>query len=157
LTGKRIVKVAAAFAHSVVMDITGEYIYAFGRCENAETGQGVPDRKSCHEPTIVKFPQIEGTDLPVKRVFRNIYAGGSISMAITLNGEIFSWGFGENQATGHAVVGDRDVYWARQLKLEDMVSVPGDCEKLEILGASIGVTHSMVLVKETASKKGSNA
>ena len=148
--------VRAGTTHSIALDITGEFVYAWGRCQDAELGQGFAfkDRQFSVTPVVVKFPQVDWTSVPVKRIFRDIQAGGSVSMAITTDNECFTWGFGENGATGHAVSDDQDIYWPRQLKMEDAVSprVP-EGTALEIMSASVGHTHSMVLVKEVKGKR----
>ena len=148
--------VRAGSSHSLALDVTGQYVYAWGRCQDAELGQGFAfkDRKVSVTPVLVKFPQVEWTTAPVKRTFRDIQAGGSVSMAITTEHECFSWGFGENGATGHAVTDGQDIYWPRQLKMEEAVS--GDVAEgkaFEIMSASVGTTHSMILVKEVKRKR----
>ncbi|GKZ00481.1 hypothetical protein MPSEU_001000600 [Mayamaea pseudoterrestris] len=152
--GKNIVRVAAGQSHSLAMDISGSFIYAWGSGAKAELGQGrdfVPS--VCFNPQLVKFPRISLSDLNVTRLFRSIHAGGNGSMAITVDGEIFTWGFGDNGATGHETQADEEIYWARQLKVDEMLAGKRKGNKFDILSASMGHTLTMILVDETSRKR----
>jgi alpha-tubulin suppressor-like RCC1 family protein len=130
------VKVAAGQNFSLALDLSGQVVYSHGQSDKGMLGRGREViGKLCHEPKPVKFPAVETSTPRVRHTFRDISAGESSSFAITIDHKVFSWGFGESQATGHA--GHVDVWWPRELKidgLDEILQVTGGAQHTVVLG-----------------------
>jgi len=77
-------------------------------------------------PTRIKFP------VPV--TVKQIACGDSVSMELTRDGNLYTWGYGEMGATGHQGIFD--------VKVPTLLSLPGSPRPLYAAG---GGQHSMLL------------
>lgn len=73
-------------------------LYSFGRGDSGQLGIGVraaiaPNDFWFPTPQLVKFNKLVE--------IASIDAGGAHSSAITIDGELYTWGFNEEGATGH--------------------------------------------------------
>ncbi|AMD21318.1 HER039Wp [Eremothecium sinecaudum] len=103
----QISSVCAGEHHSLVLTKDGD-LYAFGRLDMFEVGIGkdnLPEdtyRDAHGKPRAIPVP----TKLKDVPKFRAIAAGSHHSLAIAINGIVYSWGFGETYAVGLGPSGD---------------------------------------------------
>jgi regulator of chromosome condensation len=70
-------------------------VYSWGRGDYGQLGHGDDEKRL--EPTVIQFfENLEGGDHVVQ-----IACGANHSLALTKNGKIYSWGFGESYQLGH--------------------------------------------------------
>jgi alpha-tubulin suppressor-like RCC1 family protein len=155
--------VAAGQHHSLALNLHGTELYAFGRADYGQLGIG----KRRHgefvaTPTLVRFPSKSASDPTispeedVEPYIVHIACGDSHSMALTMENELYTWGFNDSGATGHECeIDDKgdvaDIYVPTLLGLENHIQtqrVPY-CLPYEMSG---GGQHSMALVKRYQSK-----
>ena len=92
LTNKNVFEVAAGDVHSLALSVFGE-VWAWGGSPFGQLGHGgITD---ILRPT----PLLERHNIPPN--VKHIYAGYTFSMALTTNGEVYSWGQGESGELGH--------------------------------------------------------
>lgn len=129
------------------MDRFGEAIYSWGGGGKGELGLGWPRGRDIQrwEPTPVLFPAGNFNGLRYRHVFKDICAGDSHSGAITINGELFTWGFGCMKATGHTTSENEDVWWAKQVDLRVPSNKPPK-RVVRVMQVAMGGQHSVVLV-----------
>lgn len=90
LLGKRPKQIACGGFHSAVVTEDGK-MYTFGGGEHGQLGHG--DKVNKVKPTLVQA--LEGV------VLQQITCGWSHSVALTTNGEVFTWGNGDHGKLGH--------------------------------------------------------
>ena len=123
-------KVAAGEFFSLALSSTLLELYSFGKAVHGALGLGLLEDKYIHTPQQVAFP---GT-YPV--ALKEIGAGPNHSFAISVEGELYTWGGNRDTlTTGHS--SDRDVYRPRLLDL-------GEVKPLQAAGGS---QHSVFLVQ----------
>jgi E3 ubiquitin-protein ligase HERC2 len=127
------------------MDRFGKAIYSWGCGRNGELGLGLPEDGTGTE--LIRFEPVRvpvpaGDSLPV---FKDISAGGSQSAAVTITGELFTWGAGHMQATGHGTEGDENVWYMTQLDLQPVAG-----HDHEVMQVSTGEHHTLVLTRHQA-------
>lgn len=105
--GNKVVAIAGGEHHSLAVDEEGK-LYAFGRVDMCELGikkENLPDYSFKDEHGRVRavpFPTVvEG--IPK---MRSVAAGSHHSLAITQDGVVFSWGYGDTYAVGQGPDGD---------------------------------------------------
>lgn len=105
--GARVKMVSAGEHHSMVLTEEGE-LYTFGRLDMFEIG--IPKAKLPEQTYIDAHGKPRAVPVPTKLVevprFKNIAAGSHHSLAISEDGVVFSWGFGETYAVGLGPSGD---------------------------------------------------
>ncbi|KAH3903409.1 probable Guanine nucleotide exchange factor SRM1 [Saccharomycodes ludwigii] len=102
--------VAAGEHHSLVLMENGD-LYVFGRIDMFEVGL---DIKSDKVPKENLYEDVHGkiravpvpTKMPNVKPFKYVASGSHHSLAITTDGVVFSWGFGETYAVGLGPSGD---------------------------------------------------
>ncbi|CCH46028.1 Regulator of chromosome condensation [Wickerhamomyces ciferrii] len=107
LADKKIVQIAAGEHHTLALSEDGS-VYAFGRIDMFEIGIA---KKDLPEST---FRDVHGnarsvpvpTKIPNLPKTRNIAVGSHHSLAITEDGVVFAWGFGETYAIGLGPAGE---------------------------------------------------
>ena len=97
LEGIKITGVSAGHRHSIVLDNEGN-VYTFGCGRNGKLGHG--DTEKQDYPLKV----LEFVDLGVNIV--QVSAGVDASMALSANGDVYSWGKATNGRIGHNYSGD---------------------------------------------------
>jgi alpha-tubulin suppressor-like RCC1 family protein len=117
-----ILAVRMSSAHVLVLISTGK-IYSFGKCHFGQLGLG-------YEWMDAFTPQI----IPLKVSIKAISTGTHHSLAIDLEGRVYSWGCGFSGALGH---GDEALRTTPTL----IDSLPGRC--LDVAG---GEAHSLALI-----------
>ncbi|KAL7449266.1 hypothetical protein ACHAWC_002476 [Mediolabrus comicus] len=90
LLGKRPKQIACGGFHSAVVTEDGK-MYTFGGGEHGQLGHG--DKVNKVKPTLVQA--LDGI------VLQQITCGWSHSVALTTNGEVFTWGNGDHGKLGH--------------------------------------------------------
>ena len=140
-------RVAAGQNHSLVLHAKGDTMYAFG---NNNYGQcGVPKENNSKQglyvllPTPVPLPNVEEQSLhKVGRVV-DIACGESHSLAITSQGRLYSWGYGEYGQVGiDPNISEKDVVSARLN--HDWF---GPTKPVVVKHAAGGSQHSLFVVK----------
>lgn len=153
LEGKNITKVAAGTHHSLALDSCGFELYAFGRGDYGQLGMGfLATGASETKPKLVRFPKkscsndSNSPEYDVNHIITKISCGDLHSMALTIDNDLFTWGFGESGATGRETKENTDVYYPTLLSLDPCIQTPRVpyCLPFEMTG---GGQHSMVLVK----------
>jgi len=145
LDGENIIRVAAGEFHCLALDLMGKTLFAWGRCDSGQLGIGnFGDDQFMDRPQVVRFPAllVEGYRCP--HILSTISCGGTTSMAVTIDDEVFIWGSGISGATGYQ--GESDIKIPRLLTtlLEEQYDLRG-----QVLQASGGATHSMILLQRT--------
>ena len=94
-------------------------------------------------PIQIAFPtELEGTRI------KDISTGCSVSMAITEENDIYTWGFGESCATGH--LGSQDITRPKKLNVLKKAYGQTGSTSCHVLGAAGGAQHSLMIVKRFA-------
>lgn len=107
LSDKKIVKIAAGEHHSLALGEDGS-LYSFGRIDMFEVGiskDNLPEdtfRDVHGKPRSIPVP----TKLSNVPKFRSIAVGSHHSLAISEDGVVYSWGFGETYALGLGPAGE---------------------------------------------------
>lgn len=152
LAEKNISKVAAGQHHSLALNLHGTELFSFGRSDYGQLGTG---KKNYGEymtrPALVHFPEksstgeATSTSCNINPIIVDICCGDLHSIALTIEHDLYTWGFNETGATGHESKDDNDVYYPTLLSLDSIGTdrIPY-CVPYEIAG---GGQHSMLLVK----------
>jgi alpha-tubulin suppressor-like RCC1 family protein len=144
LKNANIQKLAAGQFHSLALNFGGTALYAWG--ENEYGQLGVKDEHG-NIPTRVATPtRVDFTDCDL--VIGSIAAGESHSMAVSMNKEVYTWGFGSMGQTGHK--GSNDVVCPRKLDLAE-IDKGGCATAVQVQQAAGGAQHSALLVTRTVS------
>jgi alpha-tubulin suppressor-like RCC1 family protein len=148
---ENIVQVAAGEFHCLALTLHGN-VYAWGRSDSGQLGTG-SDNATKEEyydtPQKVKFPPVlvshDGANKEARLILKSISAGGTHSMAVSMDSDLWTWGAGGNGTgvTGH--VGENDICKPR--KLTTRLAKAWLHGHGEVLQASGGSQHSVVLVK----------
>ena len=93
------VQVAAGEFHSMALTHERSALYSFGRGDSGQLGIGERPAMKGTEDFWFPSPQLVKFDKLVE--IASIDAGESHSSAITIDGELYTWGFNEEGATGH--------------------------------------------------------
>jgi hypothetical protein len=95
--GTNIVKLRCGFAHFVALSDTGA-LYSWGSGGRGELGHDEQEHVmvNCEEPKRIDFFD----DLP--SVVKDISCGGWHTLALTSDGDIYSWGWNESGQLGHS-------------------------------------------------------
>eukprot|EP00455_Lapot_gusevi_P028562 TRINITY_DN3051_c0_g2_i4.p1 TRINITY_DN3051_c0_g2~~TRINITY_DN3051_c0_g2_i4.p1 ORF type:complete len:430 (+),score=147.97 TRINITY_DN3051_c0_g2_i4:52-1341(+) len=126
LCGKNIVDVAGGIFHSLFLTADGK-VLSCGASTYGQLGHG--DKVDSHEPKEIAALQLQGD-----RVV-GIGGGGQHSLAVTANGDLYSWGFGEMLQLG---TGEED---------DQVVPVLVEGQQLEtrrVLEARGGAQHTIL-------------
>lgn len=122
LIGHDISQVEGGFSHSLFLDASGKKLYACGRSDYGQIGNlleppkeaGSCENKPTRIPLVYDPPanriheddkiNEDDIDEDVQPVIKQISAGSSHNFAVTNDGEVYSWGFGQQCATGHGEI-----------------------------------------------------
>lgn len=120
----KIRKIACGLQHTLILDSYG-YVYGLGRSDDGRLGDTnsndvIPPKKINNLINII-----------------DIAAGGSVSFAINMYKEIFSFGMGDTCQTGH---GNDDIFYPKILQSKQL-------EGRIIEEISVGAQHTIFLVK----------
>jgi len=153
-----IARVAAGSLHSLFMTETGNAIYACGCTKNGATGlpkDVIKEHYSRHKvqfaietPVPVAFPS-NGPPLDDIGRFVDISAGEEHSFAVTSNGKLYAWGYGEYRQVGNRA--SKEVEPQPKLISDEWFEEKG--EEVFVHHAAGGSQHSLVLAsrfKKTA-------
>jgi len=138
-------KVAAGTSHGLALDMGGNAVFAWGRSDYGQLGHTDEIKGGDIEmsPQQVAFPKsLEGTRI------KDISTGSSISMAITEENDIYTWGFGESCATGH--IGTEDITRPKKLDVLKKAYGKTGSTNCHVLGAAGGAQHSLMIVERFA-------
>lgn len=101
LDDEDIVKACGGMQHSMCLDATGKNLFTFGRGDSGQLGR-TPKIPTAGWYDDVPRPIMLERGAEVNPVISQISAGGgNFSMAMTEDGDVYSWGFGETGALGH--------------------------------------------------------
>lgn len=115
--------------HTVLLDSNGA-TYSLGRVDYGRLGLG-EDCKESHEPTCI-------SSLKNEEII-SVACASSVSLALTKQGDVFSWGMGSNLQLGNGE--------------EDDVFSPGkmtgkQLENRKVIALSVGGQHTVLLAKD---------
>jgi regulator of chromosome condensation len=163
LVGCGITKVAGGQQFSCFLDITGRELYAAGRGDYGQLGitleqpaAGYGEFRPCRVPLV--YEPKEGTVSDATKncineqdiieedqpIIEQISCGGSHTLALTNEGDVYSWGFGEEGACGHGK-SDKDVF--RPKKLESKLVKSQGTSVYKVQYVSCGGQHSAIIAK----------
>ncbi|CAJ1969562.1 unnamed protein product [Cylindrotheca closterium] len=142
---KLIKKVSAGTSHGLALDMAGNAVFAWGRSDYGQLGHTDDIKGGDIEmsPQQIAFPESLGSTR-----IRDIAAGSSISMAITEENDVYTWGFGETCATGHLASAE-DIKRPKKLDVLRQALKRGgakskNCHVLEGTG---GAQHSLMILE----------
>jgi alpha-tubulin suppressor-like RCC1 family protein len=97
----------------------GSKLYSFGKDDKGQLGIGQRDRqcpKRCETvPQLVRFPGQETV------ILTDIACGDNHAVAISHGNNVYTWGFGEVDATGHQTADEVDIWAPTILNLQPHV------------------------------------
>jgi len=128
-------KVSAGGHHSLVLRGNGS-IYAFGRNSRGRLGIG----DYTHRDEAVKIPRDgeDGEGLPHAINAVDICAGSSHSLVLLENGDVYSFGYGNDGELGHGSFGD-----VENVPLRIETNLPADADAV---GIAAGGSHSLIVL-----------
>ena len=135
LRNKRIVRVECGEHYSTALDRAGQ-LYSFGRADQHQLGYMFEEKEAGQ---YFWKPQRIGGALRGKMVV-SVGCGSSHCAAVTADGELYTWGFGEMLQLGHGNNASDDEITPRLVKAK---SVRGN----KVLAVSSGGQHTVILVK----------
>ena len=124
---KSIVEITCGNDHSICITASGE-VYSWGLGTNGQLGHG--DKLSQKIPKLISYFSNN------KKTAKSISAGKNNSFVLTDDGEVYSFGFGENGELGH---GDLRSYSTPMLILTLRDEI--------IIDLSSGASHSLILTQ----------
>jgi len=143
LAGKAIHQVACGAFHSLALNALGNAVFAWGRSDYGQLGLFDSIQKagdSVKEPKQVEFPP----DITSNR-FVTILSGDSVSAAVTDDHQVYTWGYGDSNASGHK--GDDDIVRPKRLNLMRKYNKESGPKTAHTYGGSGGGQHTLLLVK----------
>lgn len=137
--GMHITRVAAGEYHSLFLDITGLNLWSCGRSDSGQLGitDTVPEPDS--KVTTLEPVYFEHVIQPIVK----IVGGGNSSMALTMDGNVYAWGFAQEGALGLGFDGESYAVEPRPRRLEKLP------EKGMCIDVALGSQHSMFLLDAT--------
>jgi regulator of chromosome condensation len=137
LPAKLKIKMATAGQHHSMLLAEDGSVYTWGRGDYGQLGHNA--KQSCASPTRVAFFD------SLKHKVVQVSCGGSHSLAVLENGDVYSWGFGTMYQLGIGKVdnGDEDRLIPTQLNNEDSRS---KLYKKKVIWAAGGGQHSVFAV-----------
>ena len=112
-------QVAAGNHHSLALTAGGDALFAWGRSDYGQLGLGPEVQKEVGDGRFT--PQ--RVPFPAGKVMQKVVAGEASSAVITMDGELFTWGY--EGTTGHKKYLNKDCPYARQVVADDMDDVVG--------------------------------
>ena len=103
MEGQNIVKVGGGEHFSIAMNIEGSVIWSWGRADYGQLGRFDVEPDSGHfesTPKPVPFPDTSGDGKGGALLFADIDASDRGASAISDQGDVYTWGFGETGMTG---------------------------------------------------------
>lgn len=125
------VSIASGQHHTIILDSSGR-VYAMGRSEYGRLGLG-NDAKETSTP--LQVTALESNPI------HKIACGEAVSLAVSLKGDLYSWGFGSCLQLGTGE--DEDEFSPTKVEGKNLQS-----ELHEVLGVSAGGQHTVMLVKD---------
>jgi alpha-tubulin suppressor-like RCC1 family protein len=116
--GSRVATIAAGVQHTLVATIDGN-VFAWGRNKCGRLGVG--DEYDRRVPTAIERSKFQGDGKMLGRPISFLAAGFNHSVAVSVDGVLFSWGDGcsgklglgdRNQRIDPALVGGVDMFWS---------------------------------------------
>jgi alpha-tubulin suppressor-like RCC1 family protein len=146
LDTKGIVQVAAGEFHCIALDVYGSCVFTWGRADSGQLGIGPHDGECVASPELVYFSDQIENGKNVQPTLVAINAGGTHSMAVSIDNELWTWGSHVVGANGHP--GNKDVLRPRMLDIGSLIpnALKTTAETLQAAG---GTLHSIALVKRT--------
>ena len=111
----QIKEVAGGNHHSLCLASSGRVI-TFGRGDSGQLGNtdNRPEVGYCEEkPVKIYMPNDNENDVQPKDPVSTISCGANHNLAITKNGDLYTWGYGDMNALGHG--DDKDEYRPKKL------------------------------------------
>jgi alpha-tubulin suppressor-like RCC1 family protein len=135
--------------NSLCLNLTGSEVYTWGRKDYGQLGHSEAKGdfgEYTSTSTLVKFPALEGSKV---HLFTDIACGDHTSMALTVDHDLYTWGF--DSTTGHGGrFNKEDLLRRRKLIINDRLQPKGDASTAEVYEVSCGGQHSALLVKRFA-------
>ncbi|KAF9182859.1 hypothetical protein BGZ51_004374 [Haplosporangium sp. Z 767] len=135
LRSLNIVDIQGGEHHSIALTKEGE-LYGFGRSDSHQLGLGYTEEPGKEDPTSHKKAIRHPTLIPDVPPIKAISVGGNHTLALTMTGDVYAWGFGEMLACGNGEEEDVE----KPLKLTGQ-----QIEKCRVLKVAAGGQHSVIL------------
>lgn len=130
-------QVAAGQHHSLFLDLYCDCVYACGRADSSQLGLSDTQPKSGDYEASLKAVPFDDATMRIV----SIAAGDTHSLAVTGDGKVYTWGFGDEGALGHGVANDEH-------RPKAIAKYSGKADAF-VLEASGGSQHSCLLVSST--------
>jgi alpha-tubulin suppressor-like RCC1 family protein len=132
------------------LNLTGSQVYTWGRKDYGQLGHGEANRDAdagefVSTPTLVKFPALDG---PKVHLFTDIACGDHTSMALTVDHDLYTWGF--EATTGHAKYHNTDLGLPMKLNVNISLQKRDNTSTAVVYKIACGGQHAAVLVKRFA-------
>ena len=141
-------QVAAGMHHSMCLNLSGSQVYSWGRKDYGQLGHGGAKAAAgafSSTPTLVQFPALEG---PKVHLFTDIACGDHTSMALTVDHDLYTWGY--EGTTGHGKFNGKDLTLPMKLNVNDSLKKLDNTSTAVVYKISCGGQHSALLVKRFA-------
>uniref|UniRef100_A0A3B3D0M2 E3 ubiquitin-protein ligase HERC2 n=1 Tax=Oryzias melastigma TaxID=30732 RepID=A0A3B3D0M2_ORYME len=126
LKGQKVVDVSCGSGDAQTLAVTENQVWSWGDGDYGKLGRGGSD--GCKTPKLVEKLQ----DLDILKVC----CGSQFSVALTKDGQVYTWGKGDNQRLGHGT--DEHVRYPKLL----------DCLQKKVVDIAVGSTHCLALTDE---------
>ena len=134
-------QVSAGDSHSLALGSDGN-VYAWGLNGNGRLGDGTTTER--HAPVRVKTPDRKAyPDLPADFTYLQVSAGGSHSLAVGSDGNVYAWGSNDHGQLGDGTSTTR--YTPVRVRKPDRKTYPDLPEDFTYLQVSAGDSHSLAL------------
>lgn len=121
--------------HSIAVTQDGR-LYGFGRSDSHQLGLGYTEEAGAEDSTTHRKAIRHPTLIPGLPPVKEVSVGGNHTLALTLTGDVYAWGYGEMLACGNGEEEDVE----RPLKL-----VGQQIENCRVLKVAAGGQHSVIL------------
>uniref|UniRef100_A0A3P8VEV0 RCC1-like domain-containing protein n=1 Tax=Cynoglossus semilaevis TaxID=244447 RepID=A0A3P8VEV0_CYNSE len=126
LKGLKVVDVACGSGDAQTLAVTENQVWSWGDGDYGKLGRGGSD--GCKTPKLVEKLQ----DLDIVKVC----CGSQFSVALTKDGQVYTWGKGDNQRLGHGT--DEHVRYPKLL----------DSLQKKVVDVAVGSTHCLALTED---------
>ncbi|KAF9570613.1 hypothetical protein EC968_001638 [Mortierella alpina] len=135
LQDEYIVDIQGGEHHTIALTKTGA-LYGFGRSDSHQLGLGYTEAPGLEESTSHKKAIRKPTKIPGLPTIKAISVGGNHTLALSEDGDVYAWGFGEMLACGNGEEED----------VETPLKLTGQkIENHRVVGVAAGGQHSVIL------------
>eukprot|EP00560_Eucampia_antarctica_P004653 CAMPEP_0197836878 /NCGR_PEP_ID=MMETSP1437-20131217/30368_1 /TAXON_ID=49252 ORGANISM="Eucampia antarctica, Strain CCMP1452" /NCGR_SAMPLE_ID=MMETSP1437 /ASSEMBLY_ACC=CAM_ASM_001096 /LENGTH=599 /DNA_ID=CAMNT_0043443425 /DNA_START=12 /DNA_END=1811 /DNA_ORIENTATION=+ len=135
----KIIAVAAGTHHSMCLDVSGKYLYTFGRGDSGQLGitDELPEVGFYSDTPVSVFLNSGQKNNKIQQ----ITCGSNHNMVLTQDSEAYTWGYGDMNALGHGR--EKDEFRPRKVNLSS---------SSHVRFVSAGGQHSAFIIENTKKK-----